>query len=123
MSRRAEPGFSLIEMLVALAVFSLAVLALLNLSGQNARSAALVEEQILAGMVADNRAVEALVLDMEALAAQSEGEELLAGRDWRWSRTISPTPAADMVRVDIEVRTDPEDRVAASLSVFRVPPQ
>ena len=45
---RREPhttagGFSLIEMLVALAVFSLAVIALLHLAGQNTRAAAVIE--------------------------------------------------------------------------------
>lgn len=122
MPRRADPGFSLIEMLVALAVFSLAVLALLNLSGQSTRSAALVEEQVLAGMVADNRAVEAMVLDMASLAAAGEGEETLGGRAWQWTRTLSETPVAELVRVDIEVRPLPEDRVAASISVFRSQP-
>ena len=59
---RREPhatagGFSLIEMLVALAVFSLAVIALLHLAGQNTRAASVIEERVLAGVVADNRAV------------------------------------------------------------------
>jgi len=49
-------GFSLIELLVALAVFALAVLALLNLAGESTRTAVLLEERVLAGVVAENRA-------------------------------------------------------------------
>ena len=87
--RRAEAGFSLLEMLVALAVFSLAVLALLHLSGQNARSAVIVEEQVLAGIVADTIAAESLLLDAAALANAPEGSEVAGDREWRWRRSIA----------------------------------
>src|SRR3546814_10740875 len=60
--RRAQlRGFSLIEMLVAVAVLSLVALAMLNLAGENTRTALVVEENVLAGIVADNRAVEAML--------------------------------------------------------------
>ena len=56
MARRS--GFTLIELLVALAVFALAALALLNLGGENTRSAARAETRTLGGIVAENLAVE-----------------------------------------------------------------
>lgn len=84
---RAEGGFTLLEMLVALAVFGLAALALMHLSGQNVRSAALVEERVLAGIVADNRAVDAaLAGGAERAAAATHGTDVLADRQWRWQR-------------------------------------
>ena len=43
-------GFTLIELLVALAVFALAALALLNLGGENTRSAARAETRTLGVM-------------------------------------------------------------------------
>ena len=61
MADPARQGFSLVELLVALAVFSLAAMALLNLSGENTRSAARVEDRTLGGVVAENLAVEAAV--------------------------------------------------------------
>ncbi|MDP2117618.1 MAG: type II secretion system protein GspI, partial [Brevundimonas sp.] len=51
----------MIELLVALAVFSVAALALLNLAGENSRSAARVETRTLGGVVAENLAVEAMI--------------------------------------------------------------
>lgn len=116
---RADAGFSLIEMLVALAVFSLAVLALLNLSGQNARTAVLVEEQVLAGVVADNIAAESLLASPEALAAASEGAETAGEIEWRWRRRLVPTDVAGMVRVEIDVLAAGEPRVVVARSVFR----
>lgn len=116
---RAERGFTLIEMLVALAVFSLSVLALLNLSGENARSAALVHDQVLAGVVADNRAVEAMLLPLPDLAMAGEGVEIVAGSPWRWRRTLADTSDPGIVRVDVEVLHPDRPQVLAQLSVFR----
>ncbi|MBW8368714.1 MAG: type II secretion system minor pseudopilin GspI, partial [Arenimonas sp.] len=111
--------FTLIEMLVALSVFSLAVLALLNLSGENARTATLVHEQVLAGVVADNRAVEALLMPMADLAAANVGVEEAGGAPWRWSRTLADTSDPAIVRVDVQVRHPDAPQVLAHLSVFR----
>lgn len=121
MSDRRSPdrGFTLIEMLVALAVFSLAVLALLNLSGENARTAAVVQDQVLAGVVADNRAVEAMLLPLPDLASAAEGLEQAGGMDWRWRRTLSDTSDPGIVRVDVEVGHRDTPQVVARLTVFR----
>src|SRR3546814_4552523 len=60
-------------MLVAVAVLSLVALALLNLAGENTRTALVVEENVLAGIVADNRAVEAMLAAPGELSAHAEG--------------------------------------------------
>ncbi|ADV26794.1 general secretion pathway protein I [Pseudoxanthomonas suwonensis 11-1] len=117
--RRGARGFSLIELLVALAVFALVVVGLLNLSGESVRTAVHVEESVLAGIVAANVAAEAQLLEPAALAAPLEGSEALGGRDWHWRRTAVDAGSDGMVRVDVEVRRPGGDGVAASASVFR----
>lgn len=113
---RDREGFTLVEMLVALAVFSLSALALLNLAGENTRSAARVEMRTLGGVVADNVAVEAVVAPTLSDGV-STGQVSLAGRDWRWTRTVSPTEAADIQRVDVRVSSD--EGQAADRTAFR----
>ena len=58
MQRRADTqaGFSLLELLVALAIFGMAVVGLLNLSGESTRTAVILEERALAAVVAENQA-------------------------------------------------------------------
>lgn len=112
-------GFSLIEMLVALAVFGLAALALLNLAGETTRSAVIIEESLLAGVVADNRAVEALIATPAELQGPDAGVEVAGDRRWRWVRKIHPVEDTTLLRIDIAVMPARGDRVAAEAHVFR----
>jgi general secretion pathway protein I len=120
---RHAGGFSLIEMLVALAVFALAVLGLLNLAGESTRTAVAIEERVLAAVVADNVAVDVAMLDARLLGDDAEGSETLGGREWRWTRVASATADASLLRVDITVMPPGEGRVAAELALFRGVPQ
>lgn len=110
-------GFTLIEMLVALAVFALAALTLLNLAGENTRSAAHVERRMLAGIVADNIAVQAFALPNPPASGQTGGAAVLAGRTWRWSQEVATTDDPAVIRIDVRVFDGPQQ--AASLTLFR----
>lgn len=114
--RTWREGFTLIELLVALAVFSLAALALLNLAGENTRSAARVEDRTLGGLVAENLAVEA-VISPQLPEGETSGRIPLAGRRWRWTRTVAATDDPGLQRIDIRVLTD--EGQAADRTVFR----
>jgi len=109
-------GFTLVELLVALAVFSLAAVALLNLAGENTRSAARVETRTLGGVVAENLAVEAMITP-QLPQGQTSGAAPLAGRSWRWTRTVVPTDDPDLLRIDIRVNTG--EGLAADRTIFR----
>lgn len=109
-------GFTLIEMLVALAVFSLAAMALLNLSGESTRSAQRIETRTLGGMVAENVAVEAAVAT--ALAeGEGNGVSDLGGRRWVWTRAVTATADPDLLRIEVRVRD--EEGQAADRTLFR----
>jgi general secretion pathway protein I len=120
---RVAAGFTLIEMLVALAVFALAVLGLLNLAGESTRTAVAIEERVLAAAVADTIAVDAATLDVRALAADAAGREHAGGRDWQWTRSTTPTADPSLLRVDIRVSPADGSQVAAELALFRSLPR
>lgn len=110
-------GFTLIELLVALAVFALAALALLNLGGENTRSAARAETRTLGGIVAENLAVEAMTARPAPVPGDSDGMQPLAGRDWHWTRAVTATDDPDILRIDIRVSDD--EGQAAERILFR----
>jgi general secretion pathway protein I len=109
-------GFTLIEMLVALAVFSLAAMALLNLSGESTRSAQRVETRTLGGMVAENVAVDAAITPTLG-EGESSGASDLGGRRWVWTRAVTATADPDLLRIDVRVRND--EGQAADRTLFR----
>jgi general secretion pathway protein I len=106
-------------MLVALSVFSLAVLALVKLVSENFRTTQIVEERIFAGVVAENRAVEAMTAAIPPALGESGGTEEAAGRIWRWTRRVSETAEAGVLRVDVEVRPETTEQIVGQITIFR----
>ncbi len=105
-------------MLVALAIFSLAALALLRLEGATVSNTARLQDQALAQIVARNIAVETLT-DPAPPAFGSEGGQVVnGGRRWSWSRLVarSPEPRIQMITISVRSQVGPE---AASLTIFR----
>ncbi|MDB5679187.1 MAG: type secretion system protein GspI [Sphingomonas bacterium] len=105
-------------MMVALAVFSLAALALIRLEGASFRGAATVDRSLLAGIVARNVAVDALTSAKPPVLGTAQGQEANGGRAWRWTRLVSPVGDGNRVlRIDIAV-TD-AGGTAGKLTVLR----
>lgn len=115
----AERGFTLIEVMVALAVLGLAVLAILNLQGENLRTAQAMEARVLASVVADNQAIAALTSPEPPALGRAEGQEEAAGRAWTWRRTVARTAAGDVLRIDVRVGAATGARTLAEVTVFR----
>ncbi len=115
----SEAGFTLIEMLVALAVFSLAALALLRLGGATATNSAGLSDQAIAQLVARNLAVETLTDPQPPAFGASRGDAVNGGRRWRWTRTVSRSPEARIQQIEILVQPEAGGPGRASLTVFR----
>lgn len=116
--RSTEHGFTLIEIMVALAVFSLAAMALLRLEGATIRGAATLDQTLAAGMVARTVAVEAMTDAQAPAPGRSEGRAANGGRDWAWTRIVSSTGDTRIVRIDVSVRA-PSGQVLARSTMVR----
>lgn len=115
----AAGGFSLIELLVALAIVALVAAGLLNLAGESTRTAAHLETRALAAIVADNVTAEAMLAEPDTLARPADGRTRLGARDWCWTRRAIPAAGGDgLLRIDVEV-TDPDGQLAAQAWAFR----
>ena len=113
-----QAGFTLIEMMVALVIFSLAALALLRLQGATVSNTARLQDQAFAQIVARNIAVETMTDPVPPAFGRDSGQAVNAGRSWNWTRVTdkSPEPRIQMITISVQSQTGPE---AATLTVFR----
>lgn len=96
-------GFSLLEVLIALVVVSLALLALTRTAGGQVSSFDGLRERTLASWVAANVLSETRMATAFPPIGRRDGRTRLGNRDWRWQLEVSATDDADMRRLEVQV--------------------
>jgi len=116
-------GFTLIEVLVALAIVSIALLAALRAAGQGTTNVSELRARLLAGWVAENILAEHRARgDWLPLGIQ-RGKQLEGGIEFGWREEVIATPNSAFRRVDVFVYTAPEEsRALTHLTGFAVLP-
>lgn len=109
-------GFTLIEVLVALAVVAIALGALAHAGARVLATQAELEQRTLATWLADNRVSE-IRLRRPLSAGVATGEREYANRRWRWRTEVQPTPGGALWRIDVEIM-DADGRPVASHTGF-----
>lgn len=102
-----ERGFTLLEMLVALAVFSLAALALVRLQGVTLHTAADLDSKAMGQIVARNLMVEAQTDPAPPSLGSDEGDVENGGRRWHWVREVKATNDKRLLQVSLAVDGQP----------------
>ena len=105
--RRGEHGFTLIEMMVALAVLSLAALALLKLQGVTLRASADLDRRAFAQIAARNLMVETLTDPVAPALGPANGTIDNGGRQLGWARTVVRDEDPRFVLVTVSVGAAP----------------
>src|SRR5512144_3259147 len=119
-SRRAEHGFTLIEVLAALVIVALGMLGAIDAVNQSARNGIYLRDKTLAHWIALNVITERRLQESPPDVAESEGRVDFAGEQWRWHLNVTQTQVQTMRRMDVTVRREsqPDDAVLAAVSGF-----
>lgn len=97
-------GFTLLEVLVALFVVAVALLALLTASGHYTRQSHELRERTLAHWVALDRIAAYRREPGFPDTGVSRGETMQAGERWAWTAVVSEAPGErDLRRLDVQV--------------------
>lgn len=103
MKRRLAGGFTLLEVMVALAIVSIGLIAAFNGVIQMAHSTTVLRERALADWIAMNQIATIRISGTFPDVGSIDGETEFAGREWRWEADISETGVADLRRIDMAV--------------------
>jgi general secretion pathway protein I len=116
-------GFTLVEVLVALAIVSVALMAALRIAGQGTVQAGDLRARLLAGWVAENRLAEHAARAAWLPTGIARGSELQGGIEFGWREETIGTPHPDFHRVDVFVFLLPdESHVLAHFTSYSVNP-
>ena len=122
---RAKPcrGFTLVEVLVALAIVSIALMAALRAAGQATNAAGELRLRLLAGWVAENRLAEHRARVDWLPPGIARGTQSQGGIEFAWREETIATPNSAFRRIDVFVYAAPEEsRTLAHLTGFAVNP-
>ena len=114
-----QSGFTLIEVMLAMAVFAVAGVALLGVADNNYRHISLLEEKMLANWVASNQLVELSLATTWPPKNNRKGNVDMAGRTWYWQQKVIKTDNNLLRQVIMEVRLNEDDElVSASIGTY-----
>lgn len=118
-SRVQARGFTLVEVLIALAVAALGLSAVLAMGTQSIDTSRSLRDRTLALYVGLNEITELRLSGEFPDVGRSSGETEMAERLWRWEYVISETGVENMRRIDIAVSlADQPEQVVRNVSGF-----
>jgi len=118
MNQSRSRGFTLIEVLVALVVATLALAAVLAAVSQMADTGLTLRERTYASWIGQNKITELRLANVIPEVSESNGEIEYAGQEWAWSANISETGIENLFRVDVDVSRPGSDDIIRSVIGF-----
>lgn len=97
-------GMTLLEVMVALAIFAMTATAILKAVADNLNNLSQLKEQTFANWVADNRLTEIQLENQWPPKNNQRGSEDMAGQTWYWQQKVEETADKDLRQVSVEVR-------------------
>ncbi len=114
-----QAGFSLMEALVAIAVFATAATGLISLNTSSIRISGELSDRVLARQVAENIAVETITDPQLLIIGGATGEDVQRNRDFVWERNIAPAPRPDLVEITIRVRRQDQETYLSEVTILK----
>ncbi|MBL4910438.1 MAG: type II secretion system minor pseudopilin GspI [Alteromonadaceae bacterium] len=109
-TRKFATGFTLIEVMLAMAIFAIAGTAILGAADTNLRALSKLEQNTIANWVVSNQLVEATLNKQWPPRNNKQGQVELAGIEWFWQQKVIKTTDKNMRALVMEVRLNEKDK-------------
>ncbi len=96
-------GFTLIEVMVAMAIAALGLAAVAASVSQMVDAGTAMQQRTYANWIALNKIAEMRLANVVPDVSESSGDTIYANREWTWRATISETGVENLFRVDVRV--------------------
>jgi len=116
-----QAGFSLMEALVAIAVFATAATGIISLNTSSIRISGDLSDRVLARQIAENIAVETNTDPQLLIIGGATGEDVQRNREFVWERNITPAPRSDLVEITIRVRRQDQETYLSEVTLLKRP--
>lgn len=103
MRSHGDQGFTLIEVMVALAIVAFSLTAVAASMGQMIDTANAMRERTYASWIAQNEIAEMRLANVIPEVTSTSGEVDYAGTEWAWRAVVSETGVENLFRVDVTV--------------------
>jgi len=117
-TRKRYAGFTLLEVMVALAIVALSLLAVTTSMSQMIKASQAMRDRTYASWIAQNRITELRLALITPDVGSSSGEVEYANADWAWRSVVSETGVDDLYRVDVSVSLAGSEGVIRSVTGF-----
>ncbi|MGI2171878.1 type II secretion system minor pseudopilin GspI [Shewanella sp. MF05960] len=112
-------GMTLLEVIVALAVFSIAAVSVTKSLSEQMANMPILEERTLAQWVASNQMVDIRLTSDFPDIGKKEGQVELAGREWYWRQEVVKTTDDKFRMIKVSVSDDNRyERIVAQVSSY-----
>jgi len=100
-------GFTLIEVMIALAVVAIGLMATLNAANQEIRGASLTQDKMTAYWLMQNKIAEIRLASTWPSIKKNKGSDKIFGQTWRWQTDTKTTdnPKIRKVRISLSPAT------------------
>lgn len=115
---RVSRGFTLIEVMVALAIVAFSLTAVAASMNQMIESANAMRDRTFASWIALNKVAEMRLAGVVPEVSTTSGELEYGNTDWAWEAVVSETGIENFMRVDVSVSHAGSDYVVRTVTGF-----
>jgi len=120
-THRSQKGMTLIEVMVALAIFAVAALSIVNMAGEHIRSLSYLEQKNIGLWIANNHLTQVNLDNQFPALGAKNGKLEYAGITWFWQQKVLKTADPKFRSISVRILTEEKSEYAvAELTTYMV---